>query len=74
MASLVFESKEAPLYKTGYQVCFGMVIAAAVLLTGFVWGLRSENGKRERGERDSQLKMADAGNLGDAHPGFRYVF
>ena len=74
VASLVFESKEAPLYETGYRVCFRMIIGVVVLLIGFVWGLRSENGRRERGERDSQLKMVDAGNLGDAHPGFRYMF
>ncbi|KAL9119320.1 MAG: hypothetical protein Q9187_004129 [Circinaria calcarea] len=74
IASLIFQSKEAPFYLTGYAVSCGLIVVAALGLTAFVWVLKWENRKRERGERNWRLGEADADNLGDDHPSFRFVF
>jgi hypothetical protein len=48
-----------------------MCAAACVVL---LLGVRAENKKRDRGERDWRLDCADADNLGDDHPHFRFTY
>lgn len=76
ITSLIFPAKDAPLYKTGFAVCEGLLVMAAVGLGVFVLGLWLENRKRRRGERDYRLALPadEVGNLGDDHPGFRFVY
>ena len=76
ITSLVFPAKEAPLYRRGFAICEGLLVAAAALLVGFVVGLRVENRRRRRGERDYRLGLPqeEVCNLGDDHPGFRFVY
>ena len=76
ITSLIFPATDAPLYKTGFAVCLALLVMAAVLLGVFVLGLAVENRKRNRGERDYRLGLPaeEVGNLGDDHPGFRFVY
>ena len=76
ITSLVFPSKEAPLYRKGFEICLSLLITAAVLMMGFVLGLWIENRKRNRGERDYRLSLEtkERENLGDDHPSFRFVY
>jgi len=73
VASNVFFTEEAPLYKTGYGVGLGFLwvcgVGCVVLFLGVIW----ENGKRDRGERDWRLQGEDVDNLGDDHPSFRFA-
>jgi hypothetical protein len=48
-----------------------MCAAACVVL---LLGVRAENKKRDRGERDWRLEGEDADNLGDDHPHFRFTY
>ena len=72
ITSLVFPVKEAPLHKRGFAICEGLLVAAGALLVG----LGVENRGRRRGERDYRLGLPQEGvcNLGDDHPGFRFVY
>lgn len=71
ITGLVFPVKEAPLYKRGFAICEGLLVAAAALLVG----LGVENRRRRRGERDYRLGLPqEVCNLGDDHPGFRFVY
>lgn len=76
VTSLVFPATEAPLYRTGFAVCLALLVMAAVLMVGFVLGLRVENEKRERGDRDCRLRLPqdEVCNLGDDHPEFRFTY
>ena len=76
ITSLIFPATEAPLYKKGFAVCLALLVMAAVLSGVFVLGLWLENRKRNRGERDYRLSLPaeELGNLGDDHPGFRFVY
>lgn len=73
VASNVFFTEEAPLYKTGYGVGLGFLwicgVGCVVLFLGVIW----ENGKRDRGERDWRLQGEHVDNLGDDHPSFRFA-
>ncbi|KAH3941282.1 hypothetical protein HBI56_208840 [Parastagonospora nodorum] len=71
IASNIFIGPEAPKYPTGYGTCLGMLGICAVACTSLFWLVKSENKKRERGERDWRLQEPDADNLGDDHPAFR---
>lgn len=76
VASNVFISGEAPGYKTGYSVSLGLVWICAAACLGLFLGVRRENGKRERGERDWREGEGevDRGNLGDDCPRFRFTY
>ena len=76
ITSLVFPATQAPLYRTGFAVNLALLVMAAVLMVGFVVGLRVENGRRKRGERDYRLRLPQdqVCNLGDDHPDFRFVY
>ena len=73
IASNVFFVGESPKYPTGYGVGFGLLWMSAICCTILFFGLRWENKKRDRGERDWRLQEPDADNLGDDHPHFRFA-
>ncbi|KAF2459345.1 major facilitator superfamily protein [Lineolata rhizophorae] len=73
VASNVFLDSEAPRYPTGYGVSLGMMWICAVACTVLFFGVRRENKKRDRGERDYRLEYEDVDNLGDDHPSYRFA-
>ncbi|PCD27071.1 hypothetical protein AU210_013486 [Fusarium oxysporum f. sp. radicis-cucumerinum] len=73
VASNVYLTREAPEYWTGLGVSLGMVWICGVSCTAFYFLAIRENKKRDRGERDHRLQGADADNLGDDHPHWRYA-
>ncbi|KAL8728678.1 MAG: hypothetical protein Q9166_005242 [cf. Caloplaca sp. 2 TL-2023] len=74
VAGNVFIADQAPRYPVGYGVALAMSGFAAAAATILFLGLKRENKRRERGERDSRLRASckKEDNLGDDHPGFRY--
>jgi MFS family permease len=73
VASNIYISTEKPLYKTGYGTTLGLLWICALACTVLFFGVRAENKKRDRGERDWRLEEEDADNLGDDHPHFRFA-
>ncbi|KAF2993364.1 hypothetical protein E8E14_000085 [Neopestalotiopsis sp. 37M] len=73
VASNVFFDAEAPSYWTGYGVSLGMLWLCAGACTVLYIGVRAENRKRDRGDRDSRLEGEDVNNLGDDHPTWRFT-
>ncbi|KAF4449685.1 hypothetical protein F53441_7086 [Fusarium austroafricanum] len=73
VASNVFLAKEAPQYWTGLGVSLTMLWICGISCTIFYFLAIRENKKRDRGERDHRLQEADADNLGDDHPHWRYA-
>ncbi|PNP74403.1 hypothetical protein FNYG_12452 [Fusarium nygamai] len=73
VASNVYLTREAPEYWTGLGVSLGMVWICGISCTAFYFLAIRENKKRDRGERDQRLQGADADNLGDDHPHWRYA-
>ncbi|CAC9884598.1 unnamed protein product, partial [Aureobasidium pullulans] len=73
VASNVFFTEEAPLYKTGYGVGLGFLwvcgVGCVVLFLGVIW----ENGKRDRGKGIGGCRGEHVDNLGDDHPSFRFA-
>lgn len=76
VASNIFLTKEAPLYVTGYATSLGLLWLCALASTALLIGMRVENGKREKGERDGRfgVPVDELENLGDDHPRFRFSF
>ncbi|KAI5199937.1 MFS general substrate transporter [Aureobasidium subglaciale] len=73
VASNVFFTEEAPLYKTGYGVSLGFLWICGLGCVMLFVGVVLENRKRDRGERDWRLGGEDVDNLGDDHPSFRFT-
>ncbi|KAI3329765.1 major facilitator superfamily domain-containing protein [Ustulina deusta] len=73
VASNIFLDNEAPRFQTGYGVSLGFLGICAVACTVLFFGLKRENEKRDRGERDYRLGKGDAHNLGDDHPHWRFT-
>ncbi|GAB7357005.1 hypothetical protein MBLNU459_g7834t1 [Dothideomycetes sp. NU459] len=73
VASNVFITAQAPRYKTGYGTSLGLICICGVACTAFFLGVRAENRKRDRGERDQRLEEPDVDNMGDDHPDFRFT-
>ncbi|OCL14630.1 putative MFS transporter [Glonium stellatum] len=75
-ASLIYTKQQAPFYKIGYDVSFGLLLMAAALMILYVAGLRWENAKRDEGGRDYRFMLPkdELENLGDDHPEFRFVY
>jgi hypothetical protein len=73
-ASNVFIATEAPYYTTGYSVSLAMLWMCAICAIILFFGLRRENKRRERGDRDWRLESEHADNLGDDHPRFRFTY
>ncbi len=75
IGSLIYVTKEAPRYPTGYGTAMGTLMFGALLGTGFFLGLRAENKKRDRGERNHRFEQSKEllDNMGDDHPDFRFT-
>lgn len=74
VASNIFITSQAPAYPTGYGTSLALIWLCAICCTIFFFGVRRENKKRERGDRDYRLECEDADNLGDDHPHFRFTY
>lgn len=74
IASNIYITSERPRYPTGLGVSLGLLWLCAIASTVFLVGMRWENKRRDRGERDILLESPDSDNLGDDHPSFRYTF
>lgn len=74
LGSFIFIQTEAPVFKTGYGTALGMIWVCGLACTVMFFGVRWENGKRERGKRNDRLRLnpREVENLGDDHPGFRF--
>ncbi|KAI0019852.1 major facilitator superfamily domain-containing protein [Xylariomycetidae sp. FL0641] len=73
VASNVFLEREEPEYWTGYGVSLGLLWVCAAACTILWVGVRWENAKRERGERDHRLEETEKDNMGDDHPSWRFT-
>lgn len=74
IGSNIYLAKEAPRYPTGYGTALGLLWLSGLMCTIFYIGLKLENKKRDRGERDYRLSLPqnEVDNLGDDHPEFRF--
>ena len=73
MASNIFIQSESPRYRTGYSVSLSFLGLCAIACTVLFFGIKRENKKRDRGERDYRFEKDDAHNLGDDHPHWRFT-
>jgi len=73
IASNIFLKSEAPTYHTGFGTALGMQCLCAIMAIVMYFGLKAENKKRDRGERDHRYEEADIDNMGDDHPSFRFT-
>lgn len=73
VASNIYFQAEAPEYRTGYGVSLGLVWICGAACTALFFGVRRENKKRDRGERDWRLDEPDVNNMGDDHPEWRFT-
>ncbi|KAL1587290.1 hypothetical protein WHR41_04431 [Cladosporium halotolerans] len=74
IASNIFITNQAPHYTVGYGTSLGLLWMCAAACVVLLLGVRMENKKRDRGERDWRLDTIDADNLGDDHPHFRFTY
>jgi Fungal trichothecene efflux pump (TRI12) len=76
VGSNIFIDANAPLFKVGYGVSLACIWLTVVTSTLFVLGLKWENKKRDRGERDWRLQLPadEVQNLGDDHPSWRFSY
>ncbi|KAL6884470.1 major facilitator superfamily domain-containing protein [Trichoderma evansii] len=73
VASLSFQSKNAPFYWSGFRTTFSLMCMAVGLICIYVAGLWYENKQKRAGKRDALLRE-EGDNLGDAHPKFIYTY
>ena len=75
VAGNVFIASQSPRYPVGYGAILAMSVLAGVAATMFYLGLRRENRKRDRGERDELFEMnkEELDNAGDDDPRFRFA-
>ena len=76
IASNIYITTQKPRYPVGYGVSIALIWMCGIACTILVFGLRLENKKRERGERDARLSLPreEVENLGDDHPRFRFTY
>ena len=76
VASNIYITSQAPTYPVGFGVSLGLLWLCALSCTVFLIGLWFENRKRGRGERNGRLNLEkdELDNLGDDHPGYRFVY
>ncbi|RVX74984.1 hypothetical protein B0A52_01261 [Exophiala mesophila] len=75
VGSNVWLAREAPTFRTGVAVCLGLFFMSAIFSTIYYLGLRAENARRDRGERDYRYteEADELDNMGDDHPTWRYI-
>lgn len=73
VASLSFQSKDAPFYWSGFRTTFSLMCMAVGLICIYVAGLWYENKQKRAGNRNGLL-IEEGDNLGDAHPEFIYTY
>ncbi|KAL8785862.1 MAG: hypothetical protein Q9195_008457 [Heterodermia aff. obscurata] len=75
VASNIFIEAQAPRYPVGYGVALAMTGVAGGAAAVLYQGLKRENNKRDRGERDHRLGLGkeELDNIGDDHPQFRFA-
>ncbi|KAK9431906.1 major facilitator superfamily domain-containing protein [Lipomyces doorenjongii] len=75
VASLIFQNKTAPRYIPGFSVAMALMGMVGVVTILFALYLHRENKKRDRGDYNYrlQLRPEEVDNMGDYHPGFRFV-
>ncbi|KAK1243018.1 hypothetical protein MKX08_005830 [Trichoderma sp. CBMAI-0020] len=73
VASLSFQSKNAPFYWSGFRTTFSLMCMAVGLICVYVAGLWYENKQKRAGNRNALL-TEEGDNLGDAHPEFIYTY
>ena len=76
VASNIFITDQKPTYPVGYGVSLGLMWVSGIACTILFIGMKLENKKRARGERDSRLALPkeEVENLGDDHPSFRFTY
>lgn len=76
IASNIYITDQKPIYPVGYGVSLGLMWVSGIACTVLFIGMRLENKKRDRGERNDRLSLPkeERDNLGDDHPGFRFVY
>lgn len=76
VASNIYITTQAPTYPIGFGVSLALMLICGLFCTVLLIGLRMENIKRDRGERDGRydLPKEDLENLGDDHPSFRFTY
>ncbi|KAJ6444253.1 histidine acid phosphatase [Purpureocillium lavendulum] len=76
IGSNIWLGREAPAYRTGVSVTLACLVLCGIGSTGYYLGLRAENRRRDRGERDYRLteEASEVDNLGDDHPSWRFTF
>ena len=76
VASNIYITDQKPTYPVGYGVSLGLMWVSGIACTILFIGMKLENKKRERGERDSRLALPkeEVENLGDDHPSFRFTY
>lgn len=76
VASNIYITTQAPSYKVGFGLSLALMWICGLACTVFLIGLRMENIKRDRGERDDRynLPKEELENLGDDHPSFRFTY
>jgi hypothetical protein len=75
LGSRIFPAEEGPYYTKGMAICAGVLFAAALLSQILSFSLRYQNRNRDKkyGKGDVGTIPKDIGDLGDAHPMYRYV-
>lgn len=76
IASNIYITNETPTFPVGYGISLGLLWVCGIACTVLFFGMRRENKKRDRGERDGRLNLSkeERENLGDDHPNFRFVY
>ena len=74
VASNVFFERDKPYFRVGFGVCLGLLLLNGVLAMVAMGLLKRENRIREVGGRDWRWRGEDAGDLGDEHSAFRYIY
>ncbi len=76
IASNIYITNQKPTYHVGYGVSLGLMWVCGLACTVLFIGMRIENKKRDRGERNHRLGLPkeERENLGDDHPSFRFVY
>ena len=77
ISSYICLSKDAPRYTMGHAIVLAFVLSSGIMFAGMTVYLRSENRKRDRGEREHVLEGksdSEIAALADNHPWYRYLY